>query len=122
MPLHGYTVIYVYQEIYHDISLWCRVEGLWRVTEVAVGEKHSIALSNWCSAPEPFVLTAQDFENISNLQRLSSEESQENDNEQQDTELGRNNITWSSPSSLAYWDAIAAGIDKEDAGDEDLAG
>ena len=29
----------------------CRVEGLKRVTSVAVGEKHSVALQSWASAP-----------------------------------------------------------------------
>ena len=36
----------------HNASLWhCRVEGLKRVTNVAVGEKHSLALQSWCEAP-----------------------------------------------------------------------
>ena len=29
----------------------CRVEGVKRVTKVAVGEKHSLALQSWCVAP-----------------------------------------------------------------------
>ena len=29
----------------------CRVEGVKRVTAAAVGEKHSLALQSWCSAP-----------------------------------------------------------------------
>ena len=33
------------------MSVHCRVEGLKRVTSVAVGEKHSLALQSWCQAP-----------------------------------------------------------------------
>lgn len=31
--------------------LACRIEGVKRVTLAAVGEKHSLALQSWCSAP-----------------------------------------------------------------------
>ena len=33
------------------IVLACRIEGVKRVTLAAVGEKHSLALQAWCSAP-----------------------------------------------------------------------
>ncbi len=33
------------------VSISCRVEGVKRVTLAAVGEKHSLALQSWCSAP-----------------------------------------------------------------------
>ena len=42
----------------HVSFLLCRVDGVKRVSHVAVGEKHSLALQSWSQAPQQLVLPA----------------------------------------------------------------
>ena len=92
----------------------CRVDGLKRVTSVAVGEKHSVALQSWASAsafyepPAACGAATQTAEAAGQLSPRGSEASTLEDSDLLPTADGR--AAEEGLASDAYWDELEIAV------------
>ena len=75
---------------------------------MAVGEKHSIALSTWCTAPRPFLASEQETAtpNPALLRAASGVASLTGSTGDEDVWPESSKLQWDGPQSDKYWEAI----------------